>query len=645
MPTRTLYKPELFKQILRQAGWISIVYFIALLFIFPFQILRRQWERENSGGLYGASESSGNPLLGFEFGFQYVFTLIIPLLMGIFLFRYLQNQGYSDFLHSLPLKRLQLFLLHVGTGAGLILLPLLLTGALLGLMLVTGSADVLYGWGDIGEWVGVTMIIGILIFAVSVFVGMLTGMSLLQGIVAFIFLVLPQALLALITSNLVFYFDGFTPGYYVSTFSEKYSPVMQLFSDQLGETEGIVLFFYLLAALLFLVAAYILYKFRPLEMAGQAVSFPRSAPFFQYLIVFCFMMVGGVYFASGVWSSWGWLIFGYVVGSLFGFLVTQMLLEKTWRIFSLRALKNYLVFAGISALVIFIVQFDPTGYEERVPDLGDVQSVYMGDHNYPGNNEARGGESMTETENILRVMNVHKYLIEETSDNDEGRSLFFEYELEGGERMSRSYVLPPDFNREEYLKEVYESREYKEMSSPIFQIDPETVSSVELGGGQGSSYEITDRESIAAFYEHMQEDVYNRTYRGMTGPHVLGSQVFLQLGTASGNRGNMTQIEVTDHDENTIAWMKEEGIYNQVFVQAESIEELKIVTFPDIPTGDYYEQFRQRVEEGENVETVTDTERIREILTSSIQHEPAAKMVGVYFNDPTGMPMNVYGME
>ncbi|SIS57916.1 DUF6449 domain-containing protein [Salimicrobium flavidum] len=644
MPRMTLYKPEILKQILRQAGWISIMYFIALFFIFPFQILRRRWEQVNDAGFYGGGPSPENPLLGYEFGIQYFFTLIVPLLMGIFLFRYLQNKGYSDFLHSLPLKRLQLFLLHIGTGTVLILLPLLLTGTLLGFLLVTGDMEVLYGWGDIGEWIGITTIIAVLIFSVAVFVGMLTGMSLLQGIVAFILLVLPQALVTLVTSNLVFYFDGFTPGYYTSTFSDRYSPVIQLFSDQLGETKKIVLFFYVLAALIFFGIAYMLYKYRPLEMAGQAVSFPKAAPFFQYLIIFCFMMVGGIYFASGVWSSWNWLLFGYIIGSLFGFLVTQMLLEKTWRIFSMRALRNYVIFAAISAIVIFVVQLDPTGYEERVPAFEEVESVYMGDHNYWGNNSATGAENMTQTENILRVMNVHEHLIEEASGDEEGRSLFFEYELQDGEKVARSYVLPAGFNRENYLKQVYESREYKEMNSPIFHLPQEEVVSVEMNGGQGASYEISDRGSIAAFYERMQEDIYSRTYREMTAPHVFGTDVFLHV-QGQGMSGEVSQVKVTVNDENTIAWMKEEGIYEQVFLKAENVKELKVVTFSDVPAGDYYEQFRQSVGEGENTETVTDTERIREILTSSIQDGPARKMVGVYYNSPMNTPVDVYGLR
>ncbi|SDJ80246.1 DUF6449 domain-containing protein [Salimicrobium halophilum] len=647
MRKKTLFKAELLKQVLRQTGWVSIAYFIALFFILPFQVLRRTGEDGIGYPVYPESLPEGmNPLFDYGYGLQYPFVLLAPLLMGIFLFRYLQNKGYSDFLHSLPMKRVQLFLIHIGTGVLLLAVPLLLNALLLGLLLTTGDATILYEWNDIGEWTGVLLLFSLLIYSVSVFVGMLTGMSLLQGIVAFIFLVLPEALMTLVTSNLVFYFEGFTPSYYMSAFSQEYSPVIQMFSANLGSVPGMVLMFYGIATLLFLLGAYSLYRIRPLEMAGQAVSFPKAAPVFQYLIIFCFMLVGGIFFASGPWDTWEWLIFGYVVGSLFGFLVTEMLLEKTWRIFSLRTIRNYVVFAGISAIVVFVVQLDLFGYEERLPELEDIESVYIGDHNYRSTSSATMGENMTETENILRVMNVHKYLVEHTSGNKEGRSLFLEYELEDGERVARSYVLPPGFNREDYLQEVYESREYKEMSSPIFRTGPEDVKSVEFHGGEGTSYEISDAAEIEAFYEHMREDIYSRSYSQMTSPRLLGSDVILHMkGTGLSAQADTERFQVSLYDENTAAWMKEEGFYDQVFTDIEDVEELKIVTFDQVPEGDYYEEFRTRADDGEGVETISDPDEIREILSSSLFPAPAERMVGIYFKQSQSYPMDIYGLE
>lgn len=647
MRKKTLFKPELLKQVLRQTGWVSIAYFIALFFILPFQVLRRTGEESIGYTAYPETwPEELNPLFDYGSGLQYPFVLLAPLLMGMFLFRYLQNKGYSDFLHSLPMKRVQLFLLHIGTGVFLLAVPLLLNALILGLLLTTGEESILYEWYDIGEWAGVLLLFSLLIYAVSVFVGMLTGMSILQGIVAFIFLVLPEALLALLTFNLVFYFEGFTPSYYMNAFSQEYSPVIQLFSANPGEVPGMVLMVYGIVTVLFLTGAYWLYKIRPLEMAGQAVSFPKTAPVFQYLIIFCFMLVGGIFFASGPWDTWGWLIFGYVVGSLFGFLVTEMLLEKTWRIFSFRAIRNYVAFAGISAIVVFVVQLDLFGYEQRLPELEDIEGVYIGDYDDRSTPAVTTEENMTGTENILRVMNVHKYLLENASGNEEGQSLFLEYELEDGEKVARSHVLPPGFNREDYLKEVYESREYKEMSSPIFRTGPEDVKSVEFHGDQGASYEISDPAEIEAFYEHMREDIYSRSYSQMTSPRLLGSNVTLyRKGSDLSPQSNTEHFQISLYDENTMTWMREEGFYDQVFTDMEDVQELKIVAFDQVPSGDYYDAFRNKVENKEGVETISDQEEIREILSSSLLPAPTKRMVGIYFKQSQNYPVDIYGLE
>src|SRR5699024_2415665 len=122
--TTSWYKHEMMKQNFRQAGWISLIYFLVLFFAVPLNIFMHLNRFESiTYYQYGSI---------FEIGIIQILVLFIsPVLMGMFVLRYLHQKEASDFIHSLPISRTKLFWQQTGFGLVALWLPIVANGFLI----------------------------------------------------------------------------------------------------------------------------------------------------------------------------------------------------------------------------------------------------------------------------------------------------------------------------------------------------------------------------------------------------------------------------------------------------------------------------------------------------------------------------------
>ena len=59
---------------------------------------------------------------------------------------------------------------------------------------------------------------------------------------------------------------------------------------------------------------------------------------------------------------------GLAAGTLIFFIIGQMIVKKTPRIFNMKSLKSLGVYSLITVLFILALNFDVTGFEKRVPE-------------------------------------------------------------------------------------------------------------------------------------------------------------------------------------------------------------------------------------------------------------------------------------
>src|SRR5690606_31648879 len=97
---------------------------------------------------------------------------------------------------SLPVKRETLYHTHILAGLIILFIPLLVTALVTWIMVARLPINL--SGQDVMVWLGLGMLMNLLLFMTSVAVGMITGMSSVQGVLSYILLLLPTGLSFLI---------------------------------------------------------------------------------------------------------------------------------------------------------------------------------------------------------------------------------------------------------------------------------------------------------------------------------------------------------------------------------------------------------------------------------------------------------------
>lgn len=223
---------------------------------------------------------------------------------------------------------------------------------------------------------------------------------------------------------------------------------------------GQILAAYALAGLVIALIALLLYRTRKSEMTGSTVAFPWAVPVFKYGVAFCTAVSLGqflYYFLFGQYRSSGndslpGTILCMAAAGLVGYFVAEMLIKKSFRVFRTGA-KGAAIVSLALVLLGVTMSFDLTGYEKRVPDESEIESVY---YTFSGMTNVTTDDADT----IRRLTAAHQAIVKNRneqariadawdadtlsqSDHDdiEPFSLRLTYYLKDGSQLSRSYSL------------------------------------------------------------------------------------------------------------------------------------------------------------------------------------------------------------
>ncbi|MEA1961617.1 MAG: DUF6449 domain-containing protein [Bacillota bacterium] len=586
----------------KRFSWIGVVYLLGLFFGIPLQIFMLYSKYEETAYISGWNflrifRIDSSPLL-------IILIYVVPILAGLVLFRYLQAGKASDMEHALPVKRETIYNTHIIAGVVCLVVPIVLTALVSWLLVNTlgisdalttmnatvNGAENMYNMGTvISAWLVTSVVFSLLLFITSVAVGMITGMSTLQGVLSYIFLLLPAGFSLLILHNVSLYVYGFALDYYIEPLGNL-SPLVRL-----GQLRGKFMpitetsLYVVIIVILYFLGRF-LYKRRPLESAGNAVAFNIMHPILKYGVTFCCMLLIGSYFNEAM-DCLGWTYFGYVMGALISYILMEILLNKSLYIFQWKRFKGLGVYSLIAIAFIAILQFDLIGYETRMPDLDQVNRVCMGSSFYEFTNEEQMNSLTadafygrrivplyTEKENIANIYNLHKIITEKQSEglSSSERSRYdricLVYEMKNGKRMYRQYRIPvQDYDKQ--LKPIYESREWKYIHYELLRVDPAQVDLIDINEHQlDKSVRVTDGESIKKGIRAIQKDIYEETYEEIMEekPDWASVEVILKNGENDERfEANGSWEKSYVHFDN---WLKEMGKYEQARIIPEDIE-------------------------------------------------------------------------
>ncbi|SEN22135.1 ABC-2 type transport system permease protein [Mesobacillus persicus] len=618
MPSITSWlNKELILQIVRSTGWISILYFLGLFFSVPLVMIMRYSDER-----YRLNDMQVNSLFDYTFEIQIGLLIVIPVLLSVFLFRFLQVKQSADLMHSIPMKRGKIFQHYVLSGIVSLLLPI-------GLIAI--SVFIIHNLLDLGEffqlkdilyWVGTMSVLNLLIFMAGVFVAMITGISAVQGVLTYILLLFPVGITLMTLFNLKFFLYGFPSDYFLVKNLETLSPLTyaSLLNGRLLRSEDIILYIVLTIVLYGL--SLFLYKKRKIESASEAIAFPKLRSFFKYGVTFCAMLLSGMYFGEVQTNSLGWMIFGYTIGATFGYYIAEMVLQKNWRVFGrIKGLVIYALVVGIFLLGIETLGF----YENKVPDESEVQSVLLADTPHVYMDQASFDHNfvpnpLKEKENIAAVQKLHQQIINdkdipvELKENEYMIPAFFLYELKNGKKVIRQYQV---YERvyEDFYKRIYESEEYKRATNEIFHLNINHIDQITISAnGPGKrNVTINDIDEIKELVQVLQGDILAESYQDQIyfsgrGPSI---EVFL-------DKDHFAYFEFKPTYKGVTKWLEDREVLDQARVMPEDISSVQIAEWNEKDYEyDFPEQIVEKMENNSDVLKVIEKEEIGEILNNS----------------------------
>lgn len=572
---KSLFKSGLLLSDLKRFWWISALYALVLFFAVPFNDYMQNLR-------YDANNIEHLKLLitralSFQGGSGQYLLLVVPVLISVLVFRYMQKSRSASLYHSLPITRTTLYFSSVLSAIILFVLPLILVTSIMFLFSWFSPLSAFYTPALIFTWFGYSLLFGILFISMGVFVGMFTGNSIAQLAFIYILNALPMFLVEFVRINLKKLLFGFDTYSNVNFYDNM--PMIMLFKIGSSNYQALITVVYISITIALFAGGLLAFKIRKPETAGDIITFRPIRPVFIYGVTVCATLLGGAYFLSMSDNvSFPFILFGYFISSILSYVVVQMLTNRSIKI--LHTYKGYIGYALVLLILMLGVKFDVIGYINKVPAANDIKEVYIGyniywwesrdstDQNIVDDNVESG--IYTEPENIENITKLHKLILDKKSSD--GSSQYIAYKLKNGEKIIRYYCIDKD-QYASALTPVYESTEYKKNRFPILYQDVNNIKYVEIGDNrtQRTPYVLSEKDKLKAFKAALSKDIAELKYSDIVSDYRR--TIFMDIIDIKNQRiPYMLRTNYT----NTLAWLKQEGIYDQVVLKPEDVDSVSL---------------------------------------------------------------------
>ncbi len=583
---------------------------------------------------------------------------VVTVGLSVLLFSYLNSKSAVATMHSYPVKRKTLFITHSVFGVISLIVPVLINAVILILMRTNPYISQVVSLNHIFWWAFSQIAYAIVGFSFATLIGVLTANSVAHIIFTYIFALLPLVveLAAKALMNLHLH------GYYIA--GETFSATTNFLYFGLTKMSTVLYpLLYIGYGILFLGFALLIYKLRDLENTCEVVAFPKLKPIFIYGVAVCMGMCGYFYLnAIFEAESLLWILpFG-----ILGLVIANMLTKKALTIKGVVKPAMALVITAIA--LVYIFQFDLTGFESRIPDVEKVESVSVTEmplENILVGRSLNGTKQIerkafvpdfTDKEDIENIISFHEYKVE---NRENGKNMldtvYINYNLKNGKTLSRQYLV--NFKEEkDLLRPIMETKEYKNYKFPVTLNGTKnlillTVSDERFGGEFGKYFaeKDTDTETINKIVSALKKDLESVPYEEYACGESTLTRIEIEIKEPWYYKGTNTLVSgeefgmytefhtyvIRPSYKNTIAVLTELGLYDSI-PKVEDYVRVK-VRVNDYSSRDNGNSYMVSVKEYKPEETIiedpkTIAEFYKYVTETSANHYDAIRSENGYFS-------------
>jgi len=446
------------------------------------------------------------------------FAAIFAVVFAILVFGYLFSANKSIALHSFPIGRKALFTTNFISAYVLLVVPQLV-GFVLALpgMIMFTKAEILKPF--LLLHLPTVFLFSFIVLSIAVLAMMLSGNAfaglIIYGILNFLY----TAVVMLASFAVAFFGYGLDESVLMN---EKYtyilSPAIELFARMSDYSETVIrsktvielnpdyfvaLGIYFAVAVAICALAFLLYKLRELEVAGEMAAFEQELPFIRVIV----SVIGATLLAMSIGAivnaGKAVMIILYVVFSFIVYFATQMVLKKKFNIFSGNLILRWVICCALSVGVVLGLAAYETNYmpEAARVDKASINISYIIEANGEKNVQqlqalqkeliqySKENNTVTGIRSVEDIASVDYEYEEEVSPDKLYLDIRFDYTLKNGKEVSRTYEYNGDSKKiNELIKTVETENQYQNMFDYLDEIGVKyTVKSIGI-----NSYEDVD---------------------------------------------------------------------------------------------------------------------------------------------------------
>lgn len=369
MKSKTSFcNPTLLKKNISRFAPIWIVLFAVLVISGPVVLIR---SLQYQSGVW-ARRAAAEAHLTESVPFLTLCAMFGAMISAGMVFKYLHKARSAYMMHAFPLPRQCLFVTNALSGLLFFLVPVLASALFYLAILLCGpglSGCVGLLWLTVLRWV----LIYLFFYGLAVFCMHLSGNSII-AVLSYAALNFLALLLPVLVLNLIqIYFYGFDYG--ISRGLLRLAPVVAILD---GDTGFCLLSVYACLGLALLVLAWLHYRVRQVERAGDAMVFAWGRVAFRLLFTLgCALGLGWILALITGSAEGDPVLLPYIlIGCILGWFGSSMMLERTVSVFRRKKLwLGFGVFAAVLTAAVLFLRFDVLGFQRRIPDLPEIESV------------------------------------------------------------------------------------------------------------------------------------------------------------------------------------------------------------------------------------------------------------------------------